>query len=235
MLRTASLCGLLIVGVLHVAIQNAGAVQFSISDRATFTNLINTNAVFTTNVTYNYQIEGPVWIPNGQYLVFSDMANNRLEKLVPSNTLSIFFQPALAKTIYNGNFLDLQERQLSCLCGSNGLAVAMTTNGVATTLVTTCNGLKFYSPNDLCVKSDGSIWFTNPGYNSGISLPPPTGPGRPPGFQRVCTCIVFTKPTPAPPFRWSPQMWQCPTASAFRRMKPSSMSPTTAPTAAREW
>jgi gluconolactonase len=168
-LHAACFCGLMIGGFLLATVQNAGAVKFSISDLATFTNLINTNAVFTTNVTYNSQIEGPVWIPNGQYLVFSDMGNNRLEKLVPPNTLAVFFQPSVALTIYNGNILDLQERQLSCLCGTNGLAVAMTTNGVATDLVTTCNGLRFYSPND-------------PGYNSGISLPPPTGPGGPAGF-----------------------------------------------------
>jgi gluconolactonase len=182
-LHSAGFCGLMLGAFLHVAIQNAGAVQFSISDRATFTNLINTNAVFTTNGSVSSKIEGPVWIPNGQYLVFSDMANNKLKKLVPPGTFTDFFVPALTKTIYNGNYLDLQERQISCLCGSNGLAVVMTTNGVATPLVTTCNNLKFYSPNDLTVKSDGSIWFTDPGWDSGLPLPPPSGSSVPSGFQ----------------------------------------------------
>jgi gluconolactonase len=53
----------------------------------------------------------------------------------------------------------------------------MVTNGVATSLASTCNGLRFYSPNDLAVKSDGTIWFTDPGYNSGVAAPPQ------PGFQ----------------------------------------------------
>jgi sugar lactone lactonase YvrE len=123
-----------------------------------------------------------VWIPNGQYLVFSDMANNKLKKLLPPGTFTDFLLPP-AKTIFNGSYLDLQERQVSCECGSNGLQVAMITNGVVTSLVTSCGGLKFYSPNDLTVKSDGSIWFTDPGYDSGLPLPPPSGPSVPPGFQ----------------------------------------------------
>jgi hypothetical protein len=196
-----------------------------------FTNLINTNAVFTTNGSVSSKIEGPVWIPKGQYLVFSDMANNKLKKLVPPSTFTDFFVPPATK--YNGNYLDLQERLISCECGSNGLQVVMTTNGVATPLVTTCANLKFYSPNDLTVKSDGSIWFTDPGWDSGLPLPP-SGSYVPPGFKPACTCIVFTKPTAMPPLRWWPQRCQSPTASAFRRMKPSSMSPTTASTATPE-
>ena len=46
----------------------------------------------------------------------------------------------------------------------------ITNNNVVTKLVTTCNGLKFYSPNDVVVKSDGTIWFTYPGFNSGIAF-----------------------------------------------------------------
>jgi gluconolactonase len=172
----------MLAGLLHLAVQNALAVKFSISDAAVFTNLINTNAVFTTNGSVSSKIEGPVWIPNGQYLVFSDMANNKLKKLLPPGTFTDFLLPP-AKTIFNGSYLDLQERQVSCECGSNGLQVAMITNGVVTSLVTSCGGLKFYSPNDLTVKSDGSIWFTDPGYDSGLPLPPPSGPSVPPGFQ----------------------------------------------------
>jgi len=178
----ACFCGLMLGALLHLAVQDAGAVTFSISDRATFTNLINTNAVFTTNGSVSSKIEGPVWIPNGQYLVFSDMANNKLKKLVPPSTFSDYFVPAPTTMKYNGNYLDLQERLVSCVC-SNVLEVVMTTNGVATPLVTTCKGLKFYSPNDLTVKSDGSIWFTDPGWDSGLPLPPPSGSSVPAGFQ----------------------------------------------------
>ena len=164
------LFGLMLGGFLLGAVQIAGAVQFSISDPVEFSQIINTNAVFTTNINYlkNTLLEGPVWIPNGQYLVFSEVDSNHLVKLVPPNTLTTFLSPP-AGANYNGNILDLQERLISCECGSSGFQIVMTTNGVIVPLVTKCNGLKFISPNDVCVKSDGSIWFTDTGANSGIS------------------------------------------------------------------
>jgi gluconolactonase len=169
--------GLLPGGLLVFAIQIAGAVQFQISDAVEFRKIINTNAVFTTNATYNYQIEGAVWIPNGQFLEFSDMDNNnKLKKLdSTNNTLSDYFlEPSGAR--YNGNILDGQERLISCESGSSGFKVVMTTNvlvgtstGTIVSLVSNYNNLKFISPNDVCVKSDGSIWFTDTGSDSGAS------------------------------------------------------------------
>jgi gluconolactonase len=186
MIIRAVFSGLLLAGVAWFTAQTANAVQFQISDPVEFNKIINTNAVFTTNATINSQIEGPVWIPNGQYLVFSDMGNNKLKKLDPSsNVLTDYFvEPTGAK--YNGNILDWQECLISCEAGSNGFKVVMTTNVVAGTssgvivpFVTNCNGLKFISPNDVCVKSDGSFWFTDTGSDSGIAL---GTPGYQPGY-----------------------------------------------------
>jgi gluconolactonase len=173
-------------GFILIAVQTAGAVQFQISDATEFSKIIDTNAVFTTNATINSQIEGPVWIPNGQFLVFSDMGNNKLKKLDPSSNLlsDYFLEPSGAK--YNGNILDWQERLISCESGSSGFKVVMTTNvavgtsnGVIVSLVTSCNGLKFISPNDVCIKSDGSVWFTDTGSDSGIA---PGTSGYQPGY-----------------------------------------------------
>ncbi len=179
-LRLTGLSGLLLLGFTWFTVQTANAVQFQISDPVEFNKIINTNAVFTTNVTVNAWIEGPVWLPASNCLVFSDRDNNKLRRLDPPNTLSDFLLPP-PQTKYNGNILDLQERQVSCESGSNGLKVVMTINGVITPLVTNYYGLKFYSPNDLCVKSDGSVWFTDPGYDSGLPLP--SGGSVPSGFQ----------------------------------------------------
>src|SRR5215831_15141702 len=181
MIIRAVFSGLLLAGGAWFTAQTANAVQFQISDPVEFNKIINTNAVFTTNVTVNSWIEGPVWLPASNCLVFSDRDNNKLRRLDPPNTLSDFLLPP-PQTKYNGNILDLQERQISCECGSNGLKVVMTTNGVITPLVTNYYGLKFYSPNDVCVKSDGSVWFTGPGYDSGLPLPPPVPPGFQPGL-----------------------------------------------------
>ena len=182
-LRLARFFGLVLGGF---AVQTADAVQFQILDAVEFNKIINTNAVFTTNATYNYQIEGAAWIPDGQFLMFSDMANNKLKKMdSTNNTLSDFFlEPSGAK--YNGNILDWQERLISCESGSSGFKLVMTTNVTAGTstgtivpLVTNYNNLKFISPNDVCVKSDGSIWFTDTGSDCGIAL---GTPGFQPGY-----------------------------------------------------
>jgi gluconolactonase len=154
----------------------ARAVTFQIVDPVEFAKIIDTNAVHVTNTTLNFWLEGPVWVPSGGgYLVFSAMGTrNRLQKLVPPNTLTDFLLPP-ANTLFNGNTLDMQEQLVSCQGGSAGLRVVMTTNGIVSPLASSCAGLKFYSPNDVVVKSDGTIWFTDPGYDSGIGAPPQAG------------------------------------------------------------
>lgn len=154
-----------------MAVSAAGIFDIRIADE--FNKVVDTNAVLTTNATVNFWIEGPVWVPaDGGYLIFSSMdTDNKLKKLVPPGTVSNFLVPA-ANTLFNGNTLDGQERLISCQAGTAGLRIVMVTNGVVTPLASTCNGLKFYSPNDVVVKSDGTIWFTDPGYN-GVTTPPP--------------------------------------------------------------
>ena len=170
---------LLLAGFVLTGCLAARAVQFQISDPVEFNQIINTNAAFTTNVNYlKTLIEGPVWIPDGQYLVFSEVGSNQVMRLDLPSTLTTFHSPP-AGAKYNGNILDCQERLISCQCGSSGFKVVMTTNGVIVPLATNYNNLKFISPNDVCVKSDGSIWFTDTGSDSGISL---GTPGYQPGY-----------------------------------------------------
>src|SRR5262245_43101825 len=160
---------------IFLIVPTAHAATFQIVDPVEFSKIIDTNAVLTTNATINTWLEGPVWVPSGGgYLVFCDQGNNRLKKLVPPTTLTDFLLPP-AGTLFNGTILDAQERLIGAEAGSAGLKISMVTNGVVTPLVTTCNGLKFYSPNDVAVKSDGTIWFTDPGYNSGVGAPPQAG------------------------------------------------------------
>ncbi len=171
---------------------------FDIADQAEFDKILSTNAVLTRMATLNSWIEGVVWIPSdGGYLVFSDLGNNRLKKLVPPNTLTDFLRPPNG-TLFNGNLLDLHERLISCQAGSTGLRVVLTTNGVSVPLLTNyITGTKFYSPNDLAMKSDGSIWFTDPGYDSGLPLPPPNGSSVPRGFQPGLYVYRFFQNNPA--------------------------------------
>ena len=162
--------------VFPITVRAAGT--FDILIPTEFNKVVDTNAVLTTNATVNNWLEGPVWVPgDGGYLIFSAMDTaNRLKKIVLPNTVTDFLVPT-ANTLFNGNTLDGQERLISCQAGTAGLRIVMVTNGIVTPLASTCNGLKFYSPNDVVVKSDGTIWFTDPGYN-GVTAPPPQ-----PGYQ----------------------------------------------------
>ena len=163
---------------LTAAAQAAGI--FDVRNAVEFSRVVDTGIpALVTNATVNYWLEGPVWVPTngGGYLLFSSMgSDNRLKKLVPPFSLSDFLVPS-ANTLYNGSTLDAQERLITCQSGTAGLRVVMVTNGVVTPLVSTCAGLKFYSPNDVIVKSDGTIWFTDPGFN-GVTANPPQ-----PGYQ----------------------------------------------------
>lgn len=157
---------------------------FDIADPVEFDKILSVDAEVTTMATVNSWIEGVVWVPSdGGFLVFSDIGNNRLKKLVPPSTLTDFLTPP-PNTRFNGNLLDLHERLISCQAGRAALRVVVTTDGVPVPLITEyTDGSKFYSPNDLAIKSDGSIWFTDPGYDSGLPLPPPVGSSIPSGYQ----------------------------------------------------
>jgi gluconolactonase len=150
------------------------AATFQIADPVEFAKVINASAVLTTNATINTWLEGPVWIPSGGYLLFCDQNNNRLKKLVPPGTVTDYLVPP-ASTLINGTMLDAHERVIVAEAGGAALRIALLTNGVAAPLCSTCKGLKFYSPNDVVVKSDGTIWFSDPGYNGGIGSPPQAG------------------------------------------------------------
>jgi gluconolactonase len=167
---------LLILSCLLFLTQAAWSATFQIADPIEFAKVINTNAALTTNATINTWLEGPVWIPNGGYLLFCDQNNNRLKKLALPGTVTDYLVPP-ANTLINGTTLDAHERLIAAEAGGAALQIVIITNGIAAPLCSSCNGLKFYSPNDVVVKSDGTIWFTDPGYNGGIGNPPQ------PGFQ----------------------------------------------------
>jgi gluconolactonase len=144
---------------------------FQIADPVEFAKIIDTNvATLTTNAVINSGLEGPVWIPSGGgYLVFCDYGSNRLWKLVLPATLSVFLKPP-ADTLFLGTTLDAHERVIGAEGGTAGLRIVMVTNGTVVPLVSSCDGSNFYSPNDVVVKSDGTIWFTDPG-NNGVTYP----------------------------------------------------------------
>jgi gluconolactonase len=105
--------------------------------------------------------EGPAWFGGGRYLIFSDIPNNRMMRFDEcSGHMAVFRQPSNNS---NGNTNDGQGRLVTC--EHLGRRVTRTEHdGSITILADRYNGMRLNSPNDVVVKSDGSIWFTDPTY-----------------------------------------------------------------------
>ena len=105
--------------------------------------------------------EGPAWFAAGRYLVWSDIPNNRMLRYVePSGEVSVFRE---ASNHSNGNTVDNQGRLVTC----EHLTRRVTRtewDGSLSVLADRWRGLRFNSPNDVIVKSDDSVWFSDPAY-----------------------------------------------------------------------
>ncbi len=105
--------------------------------------------------------EGPAYFPAQRSLVWSDIPNDRMLRFDEmSGAVGPFRQPA---GYTNGNTIDRQGRLVSCEHGGRRV-VRTEHDGTLTVLVDRFEGKRFNSPNDLVVKSDDSIWFTDPSY-----------------------------------------------------------------------
>jgi gluconolactonase len=106
-------------------------------------------------------VEGPVYSPAGRYLLWSDIPNDRILRWdETSYQVSVFRQPA-GNT--NGHTLDTEGRLVSCEHG-NRRVTRTEHHGAITVLASEYDGKRLNSPNDVVVKRDGSVWFTDPAY-----------------------------------------------------------------------
>jgi gluconolactonase len=103
--------------------------------------------------------EGPVWFGDGRYLLWSDIPNNRILKWEEeTGAVSVFRRPSAHA---NGNTRDRQGRLVTC--EHSGRRVTRTEyDGTITVILDRFEGKPLNSPNDVVVKSDNSLWFTDP-------------------------------------------------------------------------
>ncbi|WP_417309372.1 SMP-30/gluconolactonase/LRE family protein [Devosia sp.] len=104
--------------------------------------------------------EGPCWFGDANQLVWSDIPNNRMLRWTPDGHVSEFRSPS---NYVNGNTRDREGRLVSCSHGGRNV-VRTEHDGSITVLADSYEGKKLNAPNDVVVKSDGTIWFTDPGY-----------------------------------------------------------------------
>ncbi len=105
--------------------------------------------------------EGPAWFGGGRYLLWSDLPNNRILRYDDTDaSVSVFREPS---GFANGNTTDRHGRLVSCE-HLNRRVTRTEHDGSLTVLADRFDGKRLNSPNDVVVKSDGSIWFTDPDY-----------------------------------------------------------------------
>jgi len=119
--------------------------------------------------------EGPAWFAAGRYLIWSDIPNDRVLRFDETDgSVSVFMQPAMNS---NGHTVDSQGRLISCEHRSRCVS-RVEVDGTRTVLADRYAGKRLNSPNDVVVKSDGSIWFTDPSYGIDSDYEGDAAPGE---------------------------------------------------------
>ena len=113
-------------------------------------------------------VEGPVWWKEGGYLLFSDIGSNQTLKWAPGDGVTVFQEPT---NNANGLTRDPQGRLIACEHGARRVT-RQEPDGSTTVVANNYQGRRLNRPNDVVVKSDGSIYFSDPG-----APEPEPGPG----------------------------------------------------------
>ncbi|MEP4767989.1 MAG: SMP-30/gluconolactonase/LRE family protein [Roseibium sp.] len=125
-----------------------------------FRELIQPNAHLHQLTTGYEWTEGPVWFPDHQVLLFSDIPGERIMRLTLDGQVSVFRKPS---DYSNGNTRDGQGRLLTCQHGTRTVT-RTEPDGSRTVIADSFEGKRLNSPNDVVVQSNGAIWFTDPTY-----------------------------------------------------------------------
>ena len=116
--------------------------------------------------------EGPIWRPGEKHLTFSDIPANRMFRWSDAAGLGVFREPS---NMTNGNTYDRQGRILSCEHATSRV-VRAEADGSITVLASHYDGKELNSPNDIVVRNDDTVWFSDPTYgrlgNTGVVREP---------------------------------------------------------------
>lgn len=127
---------------------------------AAFESIVPPSARLRRLATGTAWSEGPVWLPSEAALLWSDIPNDRVLRWSPTGGVAEFLAPA---RFQNGHTLGLDGELLACSHGERRIERLYPTGGWSS-VVDRYRGVRLNSPNDLVVKSDGTIWFTDPPY-----------------------------------------------------------------------
>ena len=131
-----------------------------VSDKLTFADIVDSNQDVVKLVDSMNFLEGPIWDAKNNRLIFSEVMANKLHQWSAKNDMEIFLSPS---GYAGGNTLDQQGNIISCQGGARQIARLKPDKSIEV-LTNNFEGRKFNSPNDVAIKSDGTIWFTDPDY-----------------------------------------------------------------------
>lgn len=138
--------------------------------------IINKNATVEMLAEGFTWAEGPVWVEELKAVLFSDVPENKIYKWTLEDSLSVYLDPSgytgknntKSESGSNGLALNASRRLILCQHGDRRVAMLnarlKTPAGLFVTLAESFDGKKFNSPNDLHIKSNGDIYFTDPPY-----------------------------------------------------------------------
>lgn len=154
-----------IISILTLSLSSSTfAQELKAEDKRAFRDLFPTNAKIETLGSDFKFTEGPAWVGGEDgYLIFSDIPADKIYRWSKSSGFSSFRKPSHQS---NGNNLDLQGRIVTAEHWGRKVSLQKR-DGEVINLVDRYQGKKFNSPNDVVVKSDGTLWFTDPDYGLG--------------------------------------------------------------------
>jgi len=152
---------LLITAIVCIAALAAAAAEFDVRNEAEFRKCIPQDAKVQKLAGGFAFVEGPCWTDaGGGVLIFSDIPNNKLIQWTKKDGIAVFRANSHNA---NGNARDREGRLVTCEHGSRSLT-RTEADGSINTLIDKYDGKALNSPNDLAIKSDSTIWFTDPPY-----------------------------------------------------------------------
>lgn len=134
-------------------------MQIEVFD-ARFKDIFRPDSVLSCLASPAIWSEGPVWLPQEDAVIWSDVKANRMYKWTRQGEVSVFREES---NFSNGNTLDRVGRLITCEHGRRGISRTLP-DGTVRMLVDRFDGKRLNSPNDVVVKSDGTIWFSDPPY-----------------------------------------------------------------------
>ena len=161
-MRFTSVTTALLLGLAPALSTRAQESSFEIRDKAEFAKIVPADAKVEKLAGGMTFTEGPCWFDDAQggYLIFSDIPANHLKRWTAKDGLTVFRDDS---NYANGNTRDTEGRLLTCEHQARRVTRTEKDGGV-TVLADKFDGKALNSPNDIVVKFDGTVWFTDPPY-----------------------------------------------------------------------